>query len=195
MSVPPKSDRLAEGGADPPHPQDTIDRRALEELYREHHRFVWRSLSRLGVREDRLADACHDVFLVVARRLREFEGRASMRTWLFAIAMRVAQGIRRDGAREQRRRDAVADVRKDESLTNRPHARAEAAHTLNELLESLDDDKRAVFIMAELEGMTAPEIGEALGVKTATIYSRLRMARATLERTVARSRAADRSRR
>lgn len=157
--------------------------RRLAGIYAEHHAFVWRSLARLGVDAARLDDAVHDVFMVVARRLAEYEGRATMRTWLFAIAMRVAQSERRDAAREQRGRDRLRDVG---HASHAPHDGADAARTLHELLEHLDDDKRAVFIMAELEGMTAPEIAMATATKVATVYSRLRLAREQLARQVAR---------
>ena len=163
----------------------------LAAVYREHHRFVWRSLVRLGVPDDRVDDAVHDTFMVVARRLDEFEGRASMRTWLFAIAMRVAQSVRRDDARDRRRRDKVRDkvreeVRAQAQREHEPHARADAAQTLRDLLDKLDDDKRAVFIMAELEGMTAPEIAGVIGAKVPTVYSRLRLAREQLQRAMQR---------
>jgi RNA polymerase sigma-70 factor (ECF subfamily) len=162
----------------------------LEAAYREHHKFVWRSLARLGVADVALADATHDVFMVVARRLSEFESRASFKTWLFAICLRVARARRRDFAREQRRREQYRHVREDAHA--RPHARADAARTLRDLLQTLDEDKRAVFIMAELEQMTAPEIASVLRIKTATVYSRLRLARAELERQVKRHNARER---
>jgi RNA polymerase sigma-70 factor (ECF subfamily) len=158
----------------------------LGAVYRRHHRFVWRSLARLGVPDDRLADAVHDVFMVVARRLEEFEGRASMKTWLFAIAIRVAQAYRRDASRERKRLEKVGQREEPEE---QPHARADAARLLRDMLQRLDEDKRVVFIMAELEGMTAPEISAVLDVKPSTVYSRLRLARAELERMVARHRA------
>ena len=160
-----------------------VDEQQLAQIYAEHHAFVWRSLARLGVHDERLPDAAHDVFMVVARRLREYEGRASLRTWLFAIAMRVAQGVRRDFAREQRGRDRLRDVSHG---SHAPHDGADAARILHGLLEHLDDDRRAVFIMAELEGMTAPEIAMATGTKLPTVYSRLRLAREELARHVAR---------
>jgi RNA polymerase sigma-70 factor (ECF subfamily) len=164
-------------------PAETLE---LSDVYKAHHRFVWRSVARLGVPDERLADAVHDVFVVVARRLHEYEGRASIRTWLFAIALRVAQGIRRDRAREFRRRERFEREPKPPA---EPHARADAARTLRELLLGLDEDKRAVFIMAELEGMTAPEISAVVGCKVNTVYSRLRLARAELQRTIERQRA------
>ncbi len=162
----------------------------LEAAYREHQRFVWRSLARLGVSDASLADATHDVFMVVARRIGDFEARGSLKTWLFAICLRVARAKRRDYAREQKRREHYRQVRENDRAT--PHDQADAARTLRDLLQRLDEDKRAVFIMAELEQMTAPEIASVMRVGTATIYSRLRLARAELERLVKRHNARER---
>lgn len=160
-----------------------VDERALAAIYAEHHDFVWRSLVRLGVGETRVEDGVHDVFMVVARRLHEFEGRATMRSWLFAIAMRVAQSIRRDAARQVRNEARLAA---EPVPAHVPHEGADASRTLQALLDCLDDDKRAVFVMAELEGMTAPEIAAVVGAKLATVYSRLRLAREQLAREVQR---------
>jgi len=165
----------------------SAERPSLSAVYAEHHAFVWRAVVRLGVPSDRVDDAVHDVFMVVAKRLAEFEARASMRTWLFAIAMRVAQSVRRDAARDARRRARFQQHAGPSA--HEPHDAADAAHTLQELLDHLDDDKRAVFVMAELEGMTAPEIAAVIGGKVATVYSRLRLAREALERVAARARA------
>jgi len=165
-------------------------KRALEDVYRQHQRFVWRSLARLGVADPTLSDATHDVFMVVARRLPEFEARASIKTWLFAICLRIARSKRRDYAREQKRREQYGLTRAGTHAD--PHGQADAARTLRDLLQQLGEDKRAVFIMAELEEMTAPEIASVLGIKPATVYSRLRLARAELERSVQRQHARER---
>jgi RNA polymerase sigma-70 factor (ECF subfamily) len=148
-------------------------------------------LVRLGVPEIAVADAVHDVFMVVARKLHEFEGRSSVKTWLFAIALRVAQSARRDAARERARASKLGAP----GEAHAPHDSADAAATLNHLLDRLDDEKRAVFVMAELEEMTAPEIAAVLGIKIPTVYSRLRLAKEALERIVARARAQEERRR
>jgi RNA polymerase sigma-70 factor (ECF subfamily) len=158
---------------------DPAGRSALDLVYREHHEFVWRSLLRLGVPPTQVEDAMHETFLVVARRLSEFAGRSSLRTWLFAIAMRVAMSLRRDAARERRHLDRFGQEL--HTHTSEPHHQRDASHVLHRLLATLDDDRRAMFIMAELEGMTAPEIAEVTGAKLPTIYSRLRSARAAME--------------
>lgn len=170
--------------------QTAAAKQALEDVYRQHQRFVWRCLARLGVADPALSDATHDVFMVVARRLPEFEARASIKTWLFAICLRIARSKRRDYAREQKRREQYGRTRV--GTHEEPHGRADAARTLRDLLQQLGEDKRAVFIMAELEEMTAPEIASVLGIKPATVYSRLRLARAELDRAVQRHNARER---
>jgi RNA polymerase sigma-70 factor, ECF subfamily len=153
----------------------------FEDVYEELFGFVWRSLRRLGVPEPGLDDAVQDVFVVVHRRLPEFAGRSSLRTWVFGIAHHVASEHRR---RERRKGGhepldmAMADSAPGPvELT----ARAEAVRELDRILATLDEDKRVVFVLAELEQMTAPEIAEALGISPNTVYSRLRAARRDFE--------------
>lgn len=157
---------------------------ALVAVYREHFQFVWRSARRLGAQPAALDDVVQDVFLVVARRLPEFRGEASIRTWLFAITMRVVQVHRRSASRHLRRVEAFAEAHGGEGGTD-PYARSDAADALLKLLDRLDDDRRAVFVLAELEGMTAQEIAAGLGLNVNTVYSRLRAARLQLERALA----------
>ena len=67
--------------------------------------------------------------------------------------------------------------------------KADAARIVNRLLDGLDDDQREVFVLAELEDLSAPEIAEALEVKLNTVYSRLRLARSAFAEVAARHRA------
>jgi len=157
----------------------------FDTVYAENVDFVWRNLRRLGVPDGHIEDACQDAFLVAYRRLGEFAGRSTIRTWLFAIALRVASEHRR----KLRRTDGF-DVLLDEQPAAGPTPeesaeRREAAILLEQFLAGLSDITRPVFILAELEQMTAPEIGEALGVNVNTVYSRLRLARQAFERAVA----------
>ena len=160
-------------------------RARLSAIYREHFEFVWRSLRRLGAPEHALEDATQDVFLVAARRLDEFEGRSSIRTWLFGIAMRVVRTHRRTSWRHQRRINALAAANSG-SPDGDPMAQGDAQRLLLALLDQLDDDKRAVYVLAELEGMTAVEIAEGLGANVNTIYTRLRAARLQLRAAAAK---------
>lgn len=167
---------------------DTFGGRALtlEGIYREHWRYVWRCLRRMGIPEPRLEDATQDVFIVAARNLASFEGRSSVRTWLYAIGFRVAQEHHRKHAREQRPDPRVA------AGTQTPEdqvQRREAAATLHALLGELDEDQRHIFVQIEIEGTAAADLAQALGLSVNTVYSRLRLARRRLERALARHQA------
>jgi RNA polymerase sigma-70 factor, ECF subfamily len=171
---------------------------SFDEVYEAHFDFVWRSARRLGVHEGAVDDVVQETFLVVHRRLAEFEGRSSVKTWLFGIVLRVVRDHRRHLRRKEphsMRPEAPTDP---ETLTaspeQGPHERAvktEAVRALHAILDELDDEKRELFILAELEQMTAPEMAEALGVNLNTIYSRLRAARQEFEQAVSRHRARD----
>lgn len=144
-------------------------------IYRDHVDFVWRSLRRMGTPDSMLEDATQDVFLVAARRIDEFEGRSSIKTWLFGIAMRVVKTHRRSSWRHERKLEAL--TRAGDPPTSDLLAQRDAQRTLLRLLEQLDDDRKAVYVLAELEGMTAVEIAEGLGLNVNTVYTRLRTAR------------------
>jgi RNA polymerase sigma-70 factor (ECF subfamily) len=154
--------------------------RPFERVYREHHAFVWRNARRLGCADAWVDDAVHEVFLVAARRLDEFEGRSDLRTWLFAILFRVVQRMKRDRARYDARVQRYSEV-SETSVSQSGEARSEAAQYLRSLLSRLDDKKRVVVVLVELEGMTSAEVGAALGIPQGTVGTRLRAARKELE--------------
>jgi RNA polymerase sigma-70 factor (ECF subfamily) len=163
----------------------TVAAEAAEELralFDTHHDFVWRSVRRLGIGSDAVDDVVQEVFIVAGRKLDAFEGRSSVRTWLFGIAMRVAHTHRRSQQRRLRRAAAYAETT---PTIGDPYARADAVDLLHRLLDDLDDDRRAAFVLADLEGLTAAEIAEELGANPNTISSRIRAARQHLERAVA----------
>ncbi|HEY0194595.1 MAG TPA: RNA polymerase sigma factor [Kofleriaceae bacterium] len=159
---------------------------AFDAVYEAHAGFVWRVLRTFGVREAYIEDAVQDVFLVVHRRLREWQGRAAITTWLFAIARRVASVHRR---RTGRRDDRLTTLDEASGAVSggdpfADAARAQAAATVLAILEGLDDDKRAVFALVELEQLPVPEVARMLDLNLNTAYSRLRLARAAFEAAV-----------
>lgn len=163
------------------------------EVYAQWFDFVFRSVRRLGLRDAAVDDAVQDVFLVVYRRLADFEGRSSLKTWLFGITLRVVKDHRRRIVRKDQPTESLREslVGAHEGCPDRAAQKAEAVRLIHEVLDSMDDDKRAIFVMAELEQMTAPEIAETLGVNLNTVYSRLRAARALFEMGVKRQHARD----
>lgn len=157
----------------------------FETIYREHFRFVWRTVRRLGIEGAQVDDVVQEVFVVVHRRLDDFEGRSTAKTWLYGIVRRVVADHRRT-----LRRKPLGTAPEGEAMDaasapeDGPEASAEQAERvrlLHRLLSQLDEAKREVFILAELEGLTLAEIAEALGVNANTVASRLRAARREFE--------------
>lgn len=149
---------------------------------------VWRSVRRLGVVDSAVDDVVQEVFVAVHRRLGQFEGRCTLRTWVFGIVVRVVNNYRRTGRRKGAAHattshvDDPGDVMDAGADPFELTSRAEAGRTVRRLLAHLETNKAAVFVLAELEGLTVPEIAEATGVNLNTIYSRLRAARKDFER-------------
>lgn len=152
-------------------------------IYDEHVTFVFRTLYRLGVPERMVPDATQEVFTVAFRSLDRFEGRSSMRTWLFGIARRVASDVRRSAPqRVEILEDAVretADVANDLVIWSE---RSEAVARAEAIVRSLPEDQRIVFALFEIEEWTGAEIAEATDVPVATVHSRLRLAREAIKR-------------
>jgi len=133
------------------------------------------------------------VFLVAYRRLAEFEGRSSIKTWIFGIVLNVVRHHRRSSrqhAAHEPLPETLVDAQTPGPLESA--AKAEAARMLQAFLDGLDADKRAVFILAELEQMTAQEVADATNTNVRTVYSRLRVARQEFEQAVTRFQARDR---
>ena len=165
------------GHGAPPGSPVTATEQAIDAgtLFRRHGAFIAAFLVRLGIDRAELDDAVQEVFIVVHRRLRAFEGRSTFKTWLFGIAVHVAQKAGR-GLRRQSLED-LAEQPVDSTTPQDEAARREAIRLLYAILDELDSEKRAVFVMCELEQMSAPEMAEVLAVPLNTVYSRLRAAR------------------
>lgn len=148
-------------------------------VYRLNFAYVFRTLRRLGVRPAELNDATQETFMVVLRRLDDYEPERPIEPWLFGIAFRVAAAQRRRRARRIievfSRPEDVAD---DDSLgPESSFADRQARGLVLEGLEALNLDRRAVFVMHDIDGQSVPEIARALDVPLNTVYSRLRVAR------------------
>jgi RNA polymerase sigma-70 factor, ECF subfamily len=172
-------------------------RPTFAELYESCFTFVWRTARRLGTPEANLDDVVQEIFMIAYRRQDQFEGRSSPKTWLYGIAFNVVRAHRRElGAKHPHL--LLDENRVDPGLLadagDGPHehaAKEEAARFLDQFLESLDDDRRDVFVLAEMEQLSAPEIAAIVGAPLNTVYSRLRLARADFSKAVARRRARD----
>lgn len=146
-------------------------------LYDQHVDFVWRMIERFGVSPGSIEDAVQEVFLIVHRRRSEFRHASSVRTWLGGIAIRVAKDFRRSAERRGHRDGMGATVH---DISIGPHEVVEQGQAMKlvlEALDTLDDDQRTVFVLAELEELSTPEIAEVTGANVNTVSSRLRLAR------------------
>lgn len=164
--------------------------RTFERVYREHFEFVWRTLRALGVRESALDDALQDVFIVVHRRLPEFQGRASVRTWTYEIARRVALRYRSRAARDAARHTELPPLVTHDDLDDALD-QAMAADVMKKFLWELDEDRRQAFVLSEFGELPGREIAETLDVNMNTIYARIRSARTELDRLAKRMHAHD----
>jgi RNA polymerase sigma-70 factor (ECF subfamily) len=161
----------------------------FEDLYEQHFEFVWRTLRRLGVPAPDLPDVAQEVFLVVHRRLADFEERGTVTAWLFRIAARAARDRRR---RAHVRHEIAAEVPLAEAPDPKPDPstsleRADDRALLDAALAALDQDQREVFTAFELEGLGGQAIATALEIPLGTVYSRLRLGRERFRQAVARA--------
>jgi RNA polymerase sigma-70 factor (ECF subfamily) len=182
--------------ASAPRPEVAFVRPSFEEVYQQTLPFVWRTVRRLGVGDSTRDDVAQEVFVTVYRRLNEFEGRSSVKTWVFTILMGIVRNYRRSRRRKGQGQALSASVVDPAILADGAAdpselaSREEAARILHELLEGLSEEKAVVFVMAELEEMTVPEIADLVNANINTVYSRLRAARREFNEALARMHAA-----
>jgi RNA polymerase sigma-70 factor (ECF subfamily) len=173
-----------------PRAREDDDPARLRAIVRDHYRFLWRSLRRLGVPEHEVDDGAQRVLSVMARRLVEVDS-GRERSFLFQTALRVAADLRKARGRLR----AVADeetvshavdpgLGPDETLDRR-----DARALLDEVLDAMDLDARAVFVLFELEELSTSEIAETLRIPAGTVSSRLRRAREDFQAIAKRLRA------
>jgi RNA polymerase sigma-70 factor (ECF subfamily) len=153
----------------------------LDSAYRAHAADVSRWIRRLSHRDD-VSDLLHEVFVVAQRRRADFRGDASARTWLFAIAVRVVSSFRR---KQKLRRLFFLERHADDppeavdpatpfSVVNSRRA----TEAVNRVLERLSERDRTLIVSFELEGLSAAEIQEILGLSVNAVWVGLHRARA-----------------
>ncbi len=159
-------------------PQETgATAEAFRLLYEREFEYVLRTLRRLGIRQADVEDLVHEVFIVVHRRLGDYDPGRPIRPWLFGIAYRVASDHRR---RAHVQREVGVDVPDATCPAPGPEALAQTAQARDLVLSALtelDLPFRAALVLHDLDGCTAPEIARVLEIPLNTVYSRVRLAR------------------
>jgi RNA polymerase sigma-70 factor (ECF subfamily) len=175
-------------------PQAQTARLDVVSIHARHAEFVWLTLQRLGVPESDVEDLLQEVFVVVHRRLDSFDGSSRMTTWLFGICMRIVAGYRRRAFR--RRERSVEQLPEQATSESESPERAmldrEARERLGAVLDLMDLEKRAIFVMFELDELSCEAIAEMLSIPTGTVYSRLHAARKAFQQALERVRAGGR---
>lgn len=160
----------------------TLELPGFDRLYASYFSFTWRLLSHLGVPRASLDDAVQDVWLIVHRRLPTFEGHSELRTWLFSIVANVARNRRRTEARRAKA-PPPTHLHLQSPLSDPELVRAgrEAWALVQRFLDTLDDQRRAIFVCSMLEHLSAAETAAATGVDVTIVYKRVRSLRQTFK--------------
>lgn len=158
-------------------PAPQLSQPNLDALYTAELPYVYSFLHRLGARGSELEDLAHDVFVTALKRWDSFDATRPPRPWLLGIAFRLAQDFKRKSSTTREVLGEELERPTDERGLEARIEQREARELIEEALESLSVERRAVFVMFELEGMSAADISEALGTPVPTTYSRLRVAR------------------
>jgi RNA polymerase sigma-70 factor (ECF subfamily) len=170
----------------------------FDAVYEAHVDFAWRAARRMGLGAADAEDVVQEAFVVVHRRLAEFEGRADIKTWVFKILLHLVRHHFRTHLRRPGDRAADDPSSVQELVTDHDPAaaleRSEAVDVLDRLLGQLDDDKREVLVLTEIEQMTLAQIAEVTGANPNTVASRLRAARQEFEKLLSRFQAREQRR-
>jgi RNA polymerase sigma-70 factor (ECF subfamily) len=169
-----------------PNPESALRaQKAFPRIYRRFYGYVWRELARRGVPLSLVDDALQDVFVVVHRRLPQFEGRAKVQTWIYEITRRVSLDYHKRN--RPLASESVTGIAIEGDTPAEVVERKQALALLQGWLDELDPDKRRAFILCELEQRSAPEIAQLLDVNINTVYARIRAARLHIHKQARRS--------
>jgi RNA polymerase sigma-70 factor, ECF subfamily len=138
--------------------------------------YVMSSLRSLSVPPKDLEDMAHEVFLAVHAQLDAYDPSRPLRPWLFGFAFRVAAAYRRKARRETELVDQD-DVLDGGDAPDAELERNRKRRLVLAALDQLDLDRRAVFILHEIDGLTCEQVARTLEIPVGTVYSRLRLAR------------------
>jgi RNA polymerase sigma-70 factor, ECF subfamily len=158
-------------------------------VYRQYFDFVWSSVRRLGVSPASMDDVVQEVFIVIHARLHTVQHPETLRSWIYGVARRTVSGYHRARRVKDASATALAVEPSAQPLPRTPFdltEQNEQVKLLFNLLEEVDEPKREVFLMVELDELTVPEIAEILEIPLNTVYSRLRAAREAFEDALAR---------
>lgn len=161
---------------------------AFGAVYQQYFDFVWSMARRLGVEQAAIDDVVQDVFVVIHAKLDSLERPEALRSWIYSIVRRTVSTHRRStrASAPPGGAAAVSDAVSQEPTPLEQTEKQAGLALLSQLLDQLDEPKREVFALVELEELSVPEVAEVLDIPLNTAYSRLRAARQAFEAALAR---------
>jgi RNA polymerase sigma-70 factor (ECF subfamily) len=154
---------------------------AFRDVFDAQYDYVWSSLRRLGVFDGDLEDITDEVFIRIHENLGAYDGQRPLRPWLFAFAFRAAADYRRLARHRIRLGFEGDDEMHGDPSPEEALVQKESAELVQNALDAISMNNRAVFVMYEIDGTEMKDIASTLGIPLQTAYSRLRLARATFE--------------
>jgi formate dehydrogenase major subunit len=153
------------------------DRRAVEELLTRYQERIYRFGLRMCGDEESAREVLQETMLAAFRNLPGFRGQASLSTWLYQIARSFCIKARR-GVRPGIPLDAKVP---DQGLAPdmQAHAR-EIGRALSDAIEALPSEQRAILVLRDVEGLSAHEAADVIGIDVGALKSRLHRARMAL---------------
>jgi len=152
-------------------------------LYEEHSRSIYYLCLRLLAEPGKAEDATHDVFLKAFRKIDQFRGDSSLKTWLYRIAIREALNHRRWLWRHHREQDSIdvepgnghasLEIEDGSSTPFDQAASHEVQQAVQQALLKVPQAFRSAVILRDLEGMSYEEVAEVLAVTVGTVKSRI----------------------
>lgn len=166
------------------------DDQALEALLARHERQVFRFGLRMCGNEEDARDVLQETLLAAFKGVRQFRGDARLSTWLYQVARSFCTKARRRGAGEPSQHESLegAAAREVSAPASGPdeqvHAR-ELARVLQEALLALPESQREVVLLRDVEGLTAEEAAQVVGIAVPALKSRLHRARMAMQERIA----------
>ena len=166
------------------------DRAALERLLAAEQARIYSFGLKMCRNGEDARDIVQDTMFAVARGISGFRGDAAFSTWLFQIARSFCIKKRRARKGAPKHTEALDHVPEsaltDATPSPEQTARGKELETLlNEGLATLPVAAREVIVLRDVEGLTAPEVAQVLGISVDAVKSKLHRARASLHKALA----------
>ena len=162
---------------------------SFKEVYEQYFEFVWSSARRLGIQPSAMDDVIQEVFIAIHSRLHTLKRPEALRSWVYGVVRRTASNHRRAARAHTGTNSSEIGYGEPQSREPTPLEQTERnadLQLLTSLLDSLDEPKREIFALVEIEELSVTEAAEVLDIPLNTAYSRLRTARQVFEAAVAR---------